>query len=349
MNTDEIIYSFSELGKILFNYLSGNKDKYTDIISNAIIKAEAENPWFTKQFIIHRLNVIKSYLEPESLQNWISNYPEIKSQEKNKTLTIGVVNAGNIPLVGFHDFLCVLITGNKYYVKLSSKDSELFKLIFTILIDINPELTPYIQVENDILKNFDVIIATGSNNTSRYFEYYFGRYPNIIRNNKNSIAILDGTETEEMLKKLADDIFLYFGLGCRNVSKIYLPENININEILTHFNKYESFINHNKYVNNYEYNRAIYLLNKEEHLDTGFALFKKSDQIFPPISVVYFDYYKKIHNLYNEISSISGSLQCIATQIDIFKNRIDFGNTQMPDLTDYADGIDTIEFLLSLK
>ena len=257
--------------------------------------------------------------------------------------------AGNIPLVGFHDFLSVLISGNKYIGKLSSKDTVLFEAIIDILVNINPGLKSKIQLEKSTLKNFDAVIATGSNNSSRYFDYYFGKFRNIIRQNRNSIAVLTGNESGINLKKLADDMFLYFGLGCRNVSKIYIPENYDLTKLLPYFEGYSYLSDHNKYFNNFEYRRAIYLLNKEPCFDNGFSLFINSQQLAPPISVIYFDFYKNLHNLYNEILAQSGQIQCIVSEEDVFKERIDFGKTQEPGLMDYADNIDTIEFLLSLK
>ncbi|MDA3780729.1 MAG: aldehyde dehydrogenase, partial [Bacteroidales bacterium] len=261
---------------------------------------------------------------------------------------VGVVTAGNIPLVGFHDMLCVLLSGNKFIAKLSSKDNKLMQVIRYYLISLNSEFEELIRFEEQKLSGFDAIIATGSNNSSRYFEYYFGKYPNIIRKNRSSIAVLTGNETIKQIKALADDIFLYFGLGCRNVSKLLLPEDYNFENLFNNIEHYAHIYNHNKYANNYDYNKSIYLMNKTKHLDNGFVLLKEDEGMSSPIAVIYFQYYKKIEDVYNYITLNKENIQCVVSDNNEIEKAIKFGDAQYPELWDYADNVDTMEFLINI-
>jgi len=321
--------------------------EFYDSFINLIKVQKNYNAWFTEEFVKYAINEISEWLTESNLNIFIEKYPEVK--KVNMPKNIGVIMAGNIPLVGFHDFLCVLITGNKFIGKLSSKDSQLLVLVAEILIKIDYEFNDYINFEEKHLKNIDAIIATGSNNTSRYFEYYFGKYPHIIRKSRCSAAILNGKETKEELAKLADDIFIYFGLGCRNVSKLYVPENYNFNHFFEAVEKYNYLYEHNKYANNYDYNRSILLVNQIQHFDNGFLLLKESEEYFSPISIIYFEYYKDVIKLAEKINTLNDILQCIITKDINFADRIDFGNSQRPELKDYADNIDTIDFLTRLN
>jgi hypothetical protein len=252
--------------------------------------------------------------------------------KKNRTpFKAGVIMAGNIPLVGFHDFLSVLISGNNIIAKTSSKDCELIVKISGILCDINPGFTDKIEFTNGPLTDFDVIIATGSNNSSRYFESYFSKYPNIIRKNRTSIAILDGNETDAELESLGTDIFSYFGLGCRNVSKIYLPEGYELSKLIQNWSTFA----------NYDFNKAVYLVNKEIFHDTGYILLKENNTLSSPVSVLYFEYFKSQFAAEQRIKKNMENIQCI-----VGTDSIPFGKAQSPQLWDYADGIDTIDFLL---
>ncbi|MFH2141602.1 MAG: acyl-CoA reductase [Bacteroidota bacterium] len=347
MKITERIETFSELGSILHQYVSDiGVEKHNNKIDSAILQAEKENPWFTRENILYQMKEISENLKKDRLESWINSYP-LFSDDKIKT--IAVVMPGNIPLVGFHDFLSVLITGNKFLGKSSSKDKILIELIADILNDINPEFSNFIRFENNSVKDFDAIIATGSNNSSMHFQYYFKKYPHIIRKHRNSVAVLDGKETETDLSGLADDIFLYFGLGCRNVSKILVPKDTDIRKILPAFEKFNGIINHNKYANNYSYNSTVYYMNNIKFLDTGFLLLKHDLNISSPIAVIYFDYYKNISNLVKYFISNNDQMQCIVSNIPEIQKRIQFGCTQKPELSDYSDGVDTIDFLISLK
>ena len=274
------IKSFEKLGRII----SENKQLFS---------TTNPNTWFTPENIDFALTETSYALEKENLEKWTEAYPELKNQVNPKK--IGVIMAGNIPLVGFHDFLSVLISGHKFVGKLSSKDDKLLPVIAKMLIDIDPEFKEYIRFEEERLSDFDAVIATGSNNSARYFEYYFGKYPNIIRKNRNSIAVLTGNESIEDLESLMDDIFMYYGLGCRNVSKLFLPENYDLKNIFEAGEKYKNIANHNKYSNNYGYNRSIYLMNTTVFWDNGFMLLKEDVSYASPVSVVYFENYTDIN------------------------------------------------------
>lgn len=329
MNLQQRINLLTKLG----NYLVGNKDEWFE----KKVIAEQYNPWFTQEFInLSAKNIAENYLQKDKLEKWTEQYqiPENNLNEK----TVGVVMAGNIPLVGFHDFLCVFITGHKQRIKLSSKDNILLKHLVNKIIEWNTEVRHYIQFE-DMLKGCDAYIATGSNNSGRYFEYYFAKYPHIIRQNRTSIAILNGEETKEELSFLSDDIHLYFGLGCRNVTKVYVPENYDFLSLIEVCKKYNYFFDIKKYKNNYDYQLALLLMNKIEYKSSGSLLLVENPVLFSPISVMHYEYYNKVEDII--ISLNPDNVQTI-----IGKNFTSFGKAQSPSLTDYADGVDTIRFLI---
>ena len=352
LNLDNRIELFSSLGELLLSYCNNksnakNKNLY-NILDYKIEKARQQNPWFTNKNIFAALRNIGLSLGKKQIKKWLNKYSELKKQVNNP-LTIGIVNAGNIPLVGFHDFLTILITGNIYYGKLSSKDKELPKAIAEILIEMEPELKKYIFFEEENLKKFDAIIATGSDNTSRYFEYYFSKYPHIIRKNRSSAAILTEDETDEELKKLADDIFLYFGLGCRNVSKLFVPSGYSFDRFFENLNHYkEELKQHNKYSNNYDYNRTIFLMNQTPHLDNGFVLLKEDPALSSPIATIFYETYSDLEQVNNYLEAQKEQIQCVVSHSNIIKHALPFGEAQKPSLWDYDDNIDTVEFILSL-
>lgn len=342
MTLQERIESFSGLGKILRDSLEGIRTSYSFEIEQLIINQQSKNPWFTPENVKMAVKDIADELTYENLTKWTNNYPSLDSVGIG--FNVGVIMAGNIPLVGFHDFLSVLISGNNLIAKTSSKDPELIVYISDILCNINRGFRKRIAFTEGILEGFDAVIATGSDNSSRYFDYYFGKYPNIIRKNRNSVAILNGSETEEELSLLGSDIFSYFGLGCRNVSKIYLPVDYDITKMTLNWNDYSMITNHHKYANNYDYNKAIFLVNRDDFIDTGYVLLKENKSISSPVAVIYFEYYKASDNVYKEIEKNRGKIQCIVS-----KKEIPFGMAQRPHLWDYADGKDTVDFLLKKK
>ncbi|MDN3723985.1 acyl-CoA reductase [Aequorivita sp. SDUM287046] len=341
MQLNQRINAFVELGKLLKD-LAENET----IAQTILAKAEAENGWFTRENILFSLNNWAEALTQANLLQWMSKYNvELLPQESNEVKKVAIIMAGNIPLVGFHDFLSVLMTGNKVITKLSSNDKTLLPFIAAQLIEIEPRFKDYVAFTEGKLEHFDMVIATGSNNTARYFEYYFGKYPNIIRKNRNSVAILNGTETEAELKLLADDIFVYFGLGCRNVSKLYVPEGYNFEAFFKAMYHWKEIIHNHKYINNYDYNKAVYLMDSFPLLDNEFMLLKEDKGFSSPISVVFFEKYDSEESLKKEVSKHSENIQCIVSKIGI-DNEIRFGETQFPKLWDYADGVDTVAFLL---
>ncbi len=339
MNLEERIRSFALLGKKLRDVFEIRSGGYSEQFNSLIDNQQKMNPWFTPENVRTALNAIANELTEDNLTNWTNVYSDLK--KKIKPVKAGVIMAGNIPLAGFHDFLSVLISGNHLIAKTSSKDSELIVSISQILCSINPGFTDLIEFTEGPLSNFDVVIATGSNNSSRYFEYYFGKYPNIIRRNRNSIAILEGNETDAELLDLGKDIFSYFGLGCRNVSKIYLPGGFDMSALKRNWDGFAGLISHTKYANNYDFNKAVYLVNKERFYDTGYLLLKEDKGLSSPVSVLHYEYYISQTDVKLELNQLSEKIQCI-----VGRKYIPFGKAQSPKLWDYADGIDTIEFLL---
>ena len=301
-------------------------------------RASLSNPWFTPEFIdMASENISKHFLDKQKLGNWTSSY-KIETVSPKK---IGIVMAGNIPLVGFHDFLCVFISGHKAIIKASSKDEVLIKHLAQKLIEWNNELNEMI-VFQEMLKDCDAYIATGSNNSARYFEYYFKKYPHIIRRNRTSVAILDGNETVSEIERLADDVHLYFGMGCRNVTKTFVPKGYDFIPLLTVFKKYDHFKDHHKYRNNYDYNLALHILNGKFYMANESLILLENPSIFSPISQLNYEFYTDKSIIEESLRSME-DLQCT-----VGHGHIPFGQAQLPSLTDYADGIDTINFLTKL-
>lgn len=339
MNLEERIRSFAQLGKVLRTTLDELECGKDNRLGKLISSQHLNNPWFTPQNVSFAIKAIADQLTEEKLRTWTDMYPELKGTYN--PFTVGLIMAGNIPLVGFHDFLTVLITGNNLKARASSRDHELIHYIKELLCEINNEFDARIVLTEGTITGFDVVIATGSDNSSRYFEYYFGKYPNIIRKNRNSIAILEGDETDAELVKLGTDIFSYFGLGCRNVSKIFCPEGYDIKSLFSHWSAYESVVSHIKYANNYDFNKAVYIVNREPFLDSGYLLMKEDPRISSPVSVLYYEYFTSQYAVKQQTELQKDKIQCI-----IGKNYIPFGDAQWPHLWDYADGTDTIDFLL---
>lgn len=319
----------------LSNYLVGDS-KELDTVKQ---KAFEKNKWFTEEFInISLQNISSQFLNRNKIEDWI-NYYHIDDNINSKK--IGIVMAGNIPLVGFHDFLCVFISGHKQSIKLSEKDNVLMAHIIDKLIEWNPEVAGVVHV-NDHIKNCGAYIATGSNNSSRYFKYYFGKYPSVIRGNKTSVAILSGNETIEDLSLLADDVYTFFGLGCRNVTKLYVPHYYDFIPLLNVFRKYNYFQDHTKYKNNYDYNLAMLIMNSKIYMTNESIILLEDDNIFTPVSQLHYNFYSDKNVIINDLNK-NENIQCIVG--DEF---IPFGKAQQPGLFDYADGTDVMEFLLAL-
>jgi hypothetical protein len=329
----------------LVHHKTGNSSK-AEFLCHAITKASQTNPWFKPEFVTEALFGIQMMLQPDKLKQWVNDNLVPERPEKSKI--IGLVMAGNIPAVGFHDLLCVLISGHHALVKLSSTDDILIPALVSELCRIEPGFSGMVTFTDRQLKDFDAVIATGSDNTARYFEYYFSAYPHIIRKNRTSIAIINGTETDEELCRLSDDIFLYFGLGCRSVSKVFLPEKYDPRKLLPAFEKYADLKNHSKYFNNYEYNKAIMLINREEHYDNGFLLLKPSPNLASAVSVLHYEHYHSYTDLIQRISEDSDKIQVIVSASEFVLESVPFGRSQYPLVDDYADKVNTLGFLSRL-
>lgn len=301
-------------------------------------RASIANGWFTPEFIDTAVkNIVTSFLDEQKLQAWINHY---HIDDNINPKNVGIVMAGNIPLVGFHDFLAVFIAGHKQTIKLSSKDDILMKHIVEKMFHWNSEANQQI-VFATMLKGCDAYIATGSNNSARYFDYYFAKYPSIIRRNRTSAAILSGNETEAVLEKLADDIHIYFGLGCRNVTKIYVPEHYDFVPLLQSFAGYKYFTDHNKYRNNYDYNLSLLILNNRFYMTNESIILVENPSLFSPIAQLNYEFYTNADEVIKALRT-SEDVQCIAG------TDLPFGQSQSPSLMDYADGVDTMQFLLTL-
>ena len=336
MDINYRIKAFSKLGE----KLKGQNA----IPSEIIFKAGQQNNWFTPENISLALNSLLKLMNAETLQNWVKQYKLSNIDLKR----IGVIMAGNVPLVGFSDFLAIIMSGHIAKMKLSSQDNVLLPYIVEELLMIAPDLASQIQfVER--LTGIDAVIATGSDNTSRYFEYYFAKYPHIIRKNRSSCAILNGKETEEDINQLRHDIFSYYGLGCRNVSKVYFPKDYKIEFLLRNLNKYEAIANHHKYHNNYDYNKSIYLINGVHHYDNGFLLLTEDESLVSPISVLFYQKYNNEQHLEEMLMQHNNKIQCIVSKAAWFKGSLPLGQTQQPSLTEYADNVDVMTFLTSLN
>lgn len=318
----------------LGGYLKENLPEWQEIKHIASI----HNGWFTPEFTDLSVNsIVEHFLQKDLLENWAAHY---HLDDNIPSRNVGIVMAGNIPLVGFHDFLCVFISGHRQTIKLSSKDEFLLKHLVEKMISWEPEVAALVSFA-PILKGCDAYIATGSNNTARYFEYYFSKYPSIIRKNRTSIAVLTGAETTAELENLSDDIHTYFGLGCRNVTKIFVPESYDFVPLLQSFKKYVYFADHHKYKNNYDYNLSIQIMNNRFYMTNESTLLVENEHLFSPISQLNYGFYTDKNALINSFRE-NNEIQCVVG-VDM-----PFGFAQHPGLTDYADGIDTMQFLLTL-
>ncbi|WP_312136226.1 acyl-CoA reductase [Sphingobacterium sp.] len=333
MVREQRIQAFSHLG----SFLASDDAEIQAVLD----RVERLNPWYTSRYVAQQFKALGAQLTEANLNAWLADFPD---QETDKV--VGLVLAGNLPLVGFHDILCVLITGFKAQIKASSDDAGLTKFVLDKLVEIEPAFADRFAIV-DILKDFDLVIATGSNNSARYFEHYFGKKPHIIRKNRNSIAVLSGEETEEQLKSLGHDIFDFFGLGCRSVSKVFIPENYDVAKFFEAVESFNWIKDHFKYNNNYDFNKSIYLINKNQHFDNGFLLLKEDESMASPLAVVHYERYSSLAQVEEYINNHESDIQCVTSAIDLKVDPPVFplGSSQCPALDDYADGVNTLEFL----
>lgn len=343
---------FIELGRFLSQFSLDNNVKNETVLHNDLFfddfitlieLSQSHNGWFTPEQVYFSIQSWAKALTEEQLDQWLSAY----DFSKVNTKTIGLILAGNIPLVGFHDFLSVILSGHKVLVKTSSNDQKLLPFLAKYLIAVQPEIQDYITFTESKLEGFDAVIATGSNNTARYFEFYFKDKPSIIRKNRNSVAVLDGSETHDDLVQLGEDIFRYFGLGCRNVSKLFVPKGYDFQNFFKAIYEYKDVIFYEKYSNNYDYNKAVFLMSNFKLLDNEFLTLKEDSSYASPISSIFYENYESIETIANQLSADEDKIQCIVSK-NLIKNSIPFGMTQQPKLWDYADNVDTVAFLLNL-
>ncbi|RSK33243.1 acyl-CoA reductase [Hymenobacter metallilatus] len=306
-------------------------------------RARNQNPWFDEPNVRAAIQGVAHLLREEPLRHWAARYPPEPATPRQ----VGVVMAGNIPLVGFHDAMCVLLSGHILLAKLSSDDTVLMRWVLDELTRLEPRFANQIRLV-ERLNAADAFIATGSDNTARYFEYYFGKKPNIIRRNRTSLAILTGRESDHDLGLLGEDIFRYYGLGCRNVSKLYVPQGYDFTPLLDAQQPRHRVLEHNRYQNNYDYNKSILLVNRVPHLDTGFLLLTESAQLVSPISVLHYATYTSEVDLLDQLTDVAAQTQCLVSGGGLYPGSVACGQAQQPGVADYADGVDTMAFLAEL-
>ena len=352
MTLDTKKSAFVKLGKFLNQFKEGNCIKETTVFDNDLFfekfidliqLSQSHNGWYTPEQVYFAIASWAEALTEDNLSKWLSEYTLSDVNPKK----VALILAGNIPLVGFHDFLSVLMVGHDVLIKTSSNDQHLLPFLANYLIALEPNFKNKITFVEGKLENFDAVIATGSNNTARYFEYYFKDKPSIIRKNRNSLAVLNGQETKEQLTALGEDIFRYFGLGCRNVSKLFVPKDYSFVPFFEAIFEYQDVIHYEKYANNYDYNKAVFLMSNFKLLDNGFLTIKEDSSYSSPITSVFYEYYENLTDLQERLSNEKNQIQCIVSN-NLVKNSIEFGTTQKPNLWDYADNVDTVSFLVNL-
>lgn len=341
MNIENQVLGLTRLSHYIKAFLSKNPEDYNenDVDFELLIKkSEIENPWFTVENQKFALHQWADLLTEENINNWLKEYSISKISKR-----VGLILAGNIPLVGFHDVVSVVLSNHIPVIKLSSKDRYMIPFLLKKWNEFSDGNVAFEFVEK--LENFDAVIATGSNNTARYLEYYFKNHLHIIRKNRTSIAVIKGDETEEELKLLAEDIFRYFGLGCRNVTRLFIPQDYVIDRLFESFLDFQDIINHNKYANNYDYNRAVYLLNQEKFWDNNFVMLKEDEKLFSPLSVIHFSRYSSLDEVKDFIAENEENIQCVVAKEELGLSSIPLGEAQNPGLDTYADNVDTMKFL----
>lgn len=341
------IKAFEKLGILFSNNISKNSSKelthWSSELNKAIDTSYKYNTWFTEDSVKQALNEWSKQLNYSNIKQWTDQYQLTDKSDKK----IAIIMAGNLPLVGFHDLLCGLILNFNCIVKLSSDDKILIPFIIEFLDSVLPGIKNKVEFTTNPIKDFSGVIATGSNSSFKYFEYYFGSYPNVLRKTRHSIAVLDGNESVEDLKNLGNDIFTYFGMGCRSVSKLLVPKGYDFDLLFNALFKFKDIINHNKYVNNYDYNKAVYLMSEQKFIENGFVILKEDEKLGSPIGCLFFEYYENSKDLNTYISNIKDSLQCVVSNLNI-PNSTSFGSSQKPKIDDYADNINTLDFLLKI-
>ncbi len=351
MLVESKINAFVSLGKFLKQFqntdFEDNKHElnpyFYDDFAQILNESKYHNGWFTLPQVTHACKSWAMALEEKNIRRWLAEY-DLANEPLKK---VGLILAGNIPMVGFHDILSVLISENIALIKLSSNDQKMIPALLACLEKIEPQFEDRFQISKNQFTDIDAVIATGSNNTARYFEYYFGKYPNIIRKNRNSVAVLNGRESTEELTQLGEDIFRYYGLGCRNVSKLMVPKDYDFKNFFEAIFAYKDIIDYDKYANNYDYNKAVFLMSEFKLLDNGFLTLRESEAMVSPISTIFYERYEDENEIFTILEARKDQIQCTVSSGWI-NDSIPFGTTQQPQLWDYADGVDTMNFLTQL-
>lgn len=346
-----IIDPFTQLGRALLAFGTASpwpghaigltEDEYA-AFDGVLAKAHVRNGWFTEAEVRHAAKGLATMLEPDRLTNWLARYPALAAP--GRSCVVGIIMAGNVPFVGFHDLMCVLLGGHGAKAKASSDDAGLTPALIELLAHFSPELAARVELVNGKLGEVDAVIATGSNNTARYFEHYFASVPHIIRKGRTSVAVLDGTETEEELTALGEDVFRYYGLGCRNVGKVFIPQEFDLDQLFAAFYPWKDIIQHNKYANNHDYNRAVWLLDRAPITENGFLVMKEDAALNSPVAALYYERYAGRQALEERLAAEGDKLQCI-----VGHGHLPFGTAQCPGPGEYADNVDTMQFLIGLR
>ncbi len=323
-----------------------NHSPYNEAFENLLNKVNQRNPWFTKESVVQSLSVWANLLESNNLNHFISRYETVLFEKKNDKVVL-LILAGNIPLVGLHDVICSFLSGSKSMIKVSSKDALLLSYLIEQIKTINSTASDYFEISESKAQGFTHVIATGSNNSARYFDHYFSKFPNIIRKNRSSLAIITQKTTDTELEYLANDVFQYFGLGCRNVTQLCVPHSFDFDRLKNAFNSYATIINHNKYANNYDYHKAIALMNGDPFIDFEFILLQNKSMLKSPLGVLHYNFYENVTEVDSYIQEHRADIQCVVSSESTSFNEVNFGQTQQPKLWDFADQIDTLQFLLS--
>ena len=323
-----------------------NHSPYNEAFENLLNKVNQRNPWFTKESVVQSLSVWANLLESNNLNHFISRYETVLFEKKNDKVVL-LILAGNIPLVGLHDVICSFLSGSKSMIKVSSKDALLLSYLIEQIKTINSTASDYFEISESKAQGFTHVIATGSNNSARYFDHYFSKFPNIIRKNRSSLAIITQKTTDTELEYLANDVFQYFGLGCRNVTQLCVPHSFDFDRLKNAFNSYATIINHNKYANNYDYHKAIALMNGDPFIDFEFILLHNKSMLKSPLGVLHYNFYENVTEVDSYIQEHRADIQCVVSSESTSFNEVNFGQTQQPKLWDFADQIDTLQFLLS--
>jgi len=342
-NIEKGLKAFTELGKFISDYLAGKREEKHQQLDELVDRCYQYNGWFNRENVLLALRGLTNILSENDLREFSKQFKTLKDPK-----TVAVIMAGNIPAVGFHDLLCVLLSGNRILIKLSSDDKLLLPYLCDRLIEFEPSFKQQITYTEGKLEKFDAVIATGNNNSARYFKHYFGKYPHIIRKNRTSVAVLSGKETREELELLGHDIFDYFGLGCRNVSKAFVPKGYKLDTLFEGLFSFSHVLENKKYANNYEYNRAIYLLNKEPFLDNNFLILRTTKDLHSPVAVLFYEEYENTPALELVLRGSEAELQCIVTNIPLSVNTTPIGSAQCPSVFTFADNVNTVAFLNNL-